>query len=382
MLRVALDAVFQLTEDIQSQWQKIEQWENEQDAVLQKQKAAFGKVDPLAAEGEETQTVELNVGGTVFTTTKQTLMAEPNSFFHGMVSSGVWQPDPSTGQFFIDRDPQFFKEILNYLRSTPPPPPPVTGKPDDEKETPNKDNKQVEKYQQRDSLYGLLATDSLLTPQEKELLHEQIDFLQIDSLLEKEQRYNRSKLSSSHNGEYELLFKVLLIGDSGAGKSSLLLRYADNTFTDSYISTIGVDFKNAFTSIDGKVVKLQIWDTAGQERFRTITSSYYRGAHAIVVLYDITDKQSFENVPLWMQEIDKFAMDSVKRMLVGNKADLKQRVVSYESGKQMAEQYGVPFQEISAKTDTGIEDVFTCMALAVKRGSYVKKPGSLVVKCW
>uniref|UniRef100_A0A915I0H3 Uncharacterized protein n=1 Tax=Romanomermis culicivorax TaxID=13658 RepID=A0A915I0H3_ROMCU len=98
------------------------------------------------------------------------------------------------------------------------------------------------------------------------------------------------------NPEYDYLFKLLLIGDSGVGKSCLLLRFADDTYTDSYISTIGVDFKIRTIELDGKTIKLQIWDTAGQERFRTITSSYYRGAHGIIVVYDITDQVSIRTV--------------------------------------------------------------------------------------
>ena len=98
------------------------------------------------------------------------------------------------------------------------------------------------------------------------------------------------------NSEYDYLFKLLLIGDSGVGKSCLLLRFADDTYTESYISTIGVDFKIRTIQLDGKTIKLQIWDTAGQERFRTITSSYYRGAHGIIVVYDTTDSDSFEHV--------------------------------------------------------------------------------------
>merc|ERR1712023_164091 len=127
--------------------------------------------------------------------------------------------------------------------------------------------------------------------------------------------------------EYDYLFILVLIGDSGVGKSCLLLRFADDTYTDSYISTIGVDFKIRTIELDGKTVKLQIWDTAGQERFRTITSSYYRGAHGIIIVYDVTDKESFQNVKHWLQEIEKYANDGVVMLLVGNKSDLQSKKV-------------------------------------------------------
>ncbi|KAL9253000.1 GTP-binding protein YPTM2-like protein [Drosera capensis] len=152
------------------------------------------------------------------------------------------------------------------------------------------------------------------------------------------------------NNEYDYLFKLLLIGDSGVGKSCLLLRFADDSYVESYISTIGVDFKIRTVEQDGKTIKLQIWDTAGQERFRTITSSYYRGAHGIIIVYDVTDQHSFENVKQWLSEIDRYASDNVVKLLVGNKSDLtSNRVVSYESGKAFADEIGVPFLETSAK---------------------------------
>ncbi|OAY65135.1 GTP-binding protein YPTM2 [Ananas comosus] len=148
------------------------------------------------------------------------------------------------------------------------------------------------------------------------------------------------------NPEYDYLFKLLLIGDSGVGKSCLLLRFADDSYLESYISTIGVDFKIRTVEQDGKTIKLQIWDTAGQERFRTITSSYYRGAHGIIIVYDVTDQESFNNVKQWLNEIDRYASENVNKLLVGNKCDLTaNKVVSYETAKAFADEIGIPFME-------------------------------------
>jgi len=159
--------------------------------------------------------------------------------------------------------------------------------------------------------------------------------------------------------EYDYLFKLLLIGDSGVGKSCLLLRFADDTYTDSYISTIGVDFKIRTVDLDTKTIKLQIWDTAGQERFRTITSSYYRGAHGIIIVYDITDKESFDNVRQWLFEIDRYASENVCKLLVGNKSDLtNKRAVEYEQAKTFADELNIPFLETSAKNAANVEQAF------------------------
>jgi len=169
------------------------------------------------------------------------------------------------------------------------------------------------------------------------------------------------------NPEYDYLFKLLLIGDSGVGKSCLLLRFADDTYTESYISTIGVDFKIRTIELSGKTIKLQIWDTAGQERFRTITSSYYRGAHGIIVVYDITDQVSFNNVKQWLQEIDRYACENVNKLLVGNKSDLtNKRVVDHNTSKEFADGLGIPFLETSAKNATNVEQAFLTMAGEIK----------------
>jgi len=184
------------------------------------------------------------------------------------------------------------------------------------------------------------------------------------------------------NPEYDYLFKLLLIGDSGVGKSCLLLRFADDTYTESYISTIGVDFKIRTIELDGKTIKLQIWDTAGQERFRTITSSYYRGAHGIIIVYDVTDKATFNNVKQWLQEIDRYACENVNKLLVGNKCDLaNKRIVDYNEAKEFADTLGVPFLETSAKNATNVEAAFIKMASEIKNrlgttaASQAPKPG-------
>lgn len=169
----------------------------------------------------------------------------------------------------------------------------------------------------------------------------------------------------AHNREYDHLFKLLIIGDSGVGKSSLLLRFADNTFTGSYITTIGVDFKIKTVDINGERVKLQIWDTAGQERFRTITSTYYRGTHGVIVVYDVTSGDSFANVKRWLHEIDQNC-DTVSRVLVGNKDDCPDRkVVLTQDAQRFADQMSIRMFETSAKENKNVEDMFNCITRQV-----------------
>eukprot|EP00745_Piridium_sociabile_P039646 TRINITY_DN74499_c0_g2_i1.p1 TRINITY_DN74499_c0_g2~~TRINITY_DN74499_c0_g2_i1.p1 ORF type:complete len:144 (+),score=10.86 TRINITY_DN74499_c0_g2_i1:83-514(+) len=134
--------------------------------------------------------------------------------------------------------------------------------------------------------------------------------------------------------DYDHLFKLVLIGDSGVGKSCVLLRFADDAFTDSYITTIGVDFRFRTITVDQKIIKLQIWDTAGQERFRTITSAYYRGADGIVMVYDTTERSSFDHIDDWLGEVMRFATESTCKIVVGNKSDLTdERAVPSEEAK-------------------------------------------------
>ena len=177
---------------------------------------------------------------------------------------------------------------------------------------------------------------------------------------------------------YNYFFKLILVGDSGVGKSCLLLRFADDTYTQSYISTIGVDFKIKTIQLDDKTVKLQIWDTAGQERFRTITSSYYRGAHGIIIVYDVTDRESFNNVKHWIEEINKYAADGVKKLLVGNKSDLQsKKVVSFDEARELADSLGIGFMETSAKNSHNVEQAFHLMANEIKEKVATTPAGGL-----
>ncbi|KAG7480585.1 hypothetical protein MATL_G00057800 [Megalops atlanticus] len=174
--------------------------------------------------------------------------------------------------------------------------------------------------------------------------------------------------------DYDYLFKLLIIGDSGVGKSSLLLRFADNTFSGSYITTIGVDFKIRTVEINGEKVKLQIWDTAGQERFRTITSTYYRGTHGVIVVYDVTSAESFVNVKRWLHEINQNC-DDVCRILVGNKNDdPNSKVVETNDAQKFAEQMGISLFETSAKENINVEEMFNCITELVLRAKKAKQP--------
>ncbi|KAM9843350.1 ras-related protein Rab-26-like [Aulostomus maculatus] len=181
-----------------------------------------------------------------------------------------------------------------------------------------------------------------------------------------------SRPSISNSSEfYDIAFKVMLVGDSGVGKTCLLVRFKDGAFlAGSFISTVGIDFRNKVLDIDGVKVKLQIWDTAGQERFRSVTHAYYRDAHALLLLYDVTNKSSFDNIQAWLTEIHEYAQQDVVLMLLGNKADAThERVVKREDGERLAKEFGVPFMETSARSGLNVELAFMAVAKELKHRS-------------
>ena len=159
--------------------------------------------------------------------------------------------------------------------------------------------------------------------------------------------------------EYDLMFKILLLGDSGVGKSSLLLRYTKNEFISDMRSTIGVEFALKYITIDNYQLKIQIWDTAGMERYRSITNAYYKGAKGVIVLYDICRKKSFENVDKWIDDFKSKADDDAVIILIGNKSDLDdKREVSKEEGESKAQMNKFAFMETSAKDNNNVQKAF------------------------
>jgi Ras-related protein Rab-10 len=165
---------------------------------------------------------------------------------------------------------------------------------------------------------------------------------------------------------YDLLFKLLLIGDSGVGKTCLLFRFSDDAFNTTFISTIGIDFKIKTVELGGKKIKLQIWDTAGQERFHTITTSYYRGAMGIMLVYDVTSAKTFDNISKWLRNIAEHATLDVDNMILGNKCDMDdKRQVPKDRGEAIAQEHKIAFLETSAKSNINVERAFLDLAQAI-----------------
>jgi small GTP-binding protein len=161
---------------------------------------------------------------------------------------------------------------------------------------------------------------------------------------------------------YDYMFKILILGDSGVGKSCFLLRFIDESFSLSHIPTIGIDFKTKFITLSNSRIKLQIWDTAGQERFKTITKTYYAGAMGIIVAYDCTRPESFENVRSWVEIIKLHASEHIALVLIGNKSDIAESKVPEAQGAALANELGVQFFATSAKNNICVNETIMYLA--------------------
>jgi len=188
----------------------------------------------------------------------------------------------------------------------------------------------------------------------------------------------------SSNEDSDIIFKILMLGDSEVGKSCFLMRYSDNVFVENYITTIGLDYKLKTIKLDsGKVIKVQLWDTAGQDKYRTIAKNYYKGSHGILLLYDITKISSFENIREWIQDIRQEVSPKSIIFLIGNKIDLTdQRKISKEQGEELAEEFKIPFFEASAKSGENVDEVFKALYEKIIEvyGYLEREKGSKLIK--
>ena len=163
--------------------------------------------------------------------------------------------------------------------------------------------------------------------------------------------------------ETDLVYKILLLGDSDVGKSCFLMRYADNVFVDNHMTTIGLDYKLKYIQLDsGEIIQVQLWDTAGHERYRTISKNYYKGSHGILLLYDVTKTNSFENIREWIRDIREEVYEKAIIFLIGNKIDKKEdRKIQTEQGAKLAEEFNLPFFEASAKSGENVDEIFKAL---------------------
>jgi Ras-related protein Rab-1A len=178
--------------------------------------------------------------------------------------------------------------------------------------------------------------------------------------------------------EADFVFKIVVVGDSGVGKTCLLNRFADGQFVELSHSTIGIDFKIKIVQVSGRAFKLQIvrtnqWDTAGQERFRNITAAYFRGANGVVVLYDVSQRETFDSVTSWVNEVDTYSPNAPK-ILLAAKSDVDNPCVSAVEGQTLAESLGLEFFEVSSKTDINVHEAFQSFTRAI----YARTPEAVV----
>jgi Ras-related protein Rab-1A len=195
---------------------------------------------------------------------------------------------------------------------------------------------------------------------------------------------------STKGKDYDYIFKIVLIGDTCVGKSCILVRFSDDVFVENYVTTIGVDFRFKTMIVKNKIAKIQIWDTAGQERYRSITTAYYRGAAAIIICCDSTNKESFYNVNNWIDEISKYTDKDVDKLVLMNKCDLvEERQIDKNDISKFEKESGLKVMEVSAKTGNGVDKAFEYIieklidknekknnnTMTLQGGSLVSKPG-------
>lgn len=170
------------------------------------------------------------------------------------------------------------------------------------------------------------------------------------------------------NQNFDCLIKILMLGNTAVGKTWLLIRYSQEIEPSSSIATIGIDYKIKFVSMEGSRLKLQIWDTAGAERFQSLTTSVYRNAHGVVLIYDVTERSTFKSIEAWITQIHRNTDTNINIVLVGNKCDVEpeERVVTIEEGQELADKFEIPFLEASAKKNINVENIFLRLGAEVK----------------
>lgn len=161
--------------------------------------------------------------------------------------------------------------------------------------------------------------------------------------------------------DYDVAFKILIIGDSGVGKSSILLRFDEDKFNNHFLSTIGIDFRSKIIPIEKTRIKLQLWDTSGQERFKSITNAYYRGASGVILVYDVDNLESFAHIHHWLDSVKQYASKNIIKILVANKIDLERKITK-EMGIELAKELDMEFFEVSAKDGKQINEIFDNLA--------------------
>ena len=176
---------------------------------------------------------------------------------------------------------------------------------------------------------------------------------------------------SKKNINPDITLKFLTLGDSMVGKTSIVLRFVDNIFFDQTKSTIGVDFKTKIIKFGNKYIKIKVWDTAGQERFRTITRQYYKNAEGMILIFDVTEKKTFDQVGDWVTSIMENKQKDAKVILVGNKIDCEERVITKEQGEELAQKYQLPYYETSASTGQNVQKIFEALAEEILKSQYV-----------